>query len=130
MPANIPSMSCPMQSACQVCYDSCCAQYLEWREKQYDVRERVDVFGKDSASEPLVRGALVYIASEDTTKNLNFLGTAPREAIAQQIAAAVGPSGRNDEYLYGLANALEQVWHLLPSCAGAACWLAHASCGL
>ena len=84
-------------------------QYLEWREKQYDVRKRVDVFGKGSACEPVVRGALVYIASEDRTKNLNYLGTAPREAIAQQIAAAAGPSGRNDEYMFGLAHALEQV---------------------
>ena len=84
-------------------------QYLEWREKQYDVRERVDVFGRGSAAEPLVRGALVYIASEDRKKNLNYLGTAPCEAIARQIAAAAGPSGRNDEYLFGLAHALEQV---------------------
>lgn len=85
------------------------AQYLEWREKQYDLRVRVDVFGKDSDHTPLVRGALTYIASENRTKNLNYLGTAPREAIAQQIAFAVGPSGPNYEYLYGLAQALEQV---------------------
>ena len=39
-------------------------QYLEWREKQYDVRERVDVFGGASATEPIVKGALVYIASQ------------------------------------------------------------------
>ncbi len=85
------------------------AQYLEWREKQYDVRERVDVFSAASSSEPVVRGALVYIASEDRTKNLNYLGTAPREAIAQQIAFAAGPSGPNHEYLSNLAAAMQQV---------------------
>ncbi|CAL8465075.1 g4610 [Coccomyxa elongata] len=84
-------------------------QYLEWREKQYDLRVRVDMFGKDSSEEPIVKGALTYIASEDHTKNLNYLGIATGEVIAQQIASAVGPSGPNYEYLYGLAQALEKM---------------------
>ena len=49
-------------------------QYLEWREKQYDLRVRVDVFGRDSSEVPTVRGALTYIASADRTKNLNYAG--------------------------------------------------------
>lgn len=69
----------------------------------------MDVYGKESSKEPIVKGALTYIASEDRTKNLNYLGVAPREAVAQQIASAIGPSGPNHEYLYGLAQALEQV---------------------
>ena len=73
------------------------------------MRERVDVFGSASGTEPLVKGALVYIASRDCTRNLNYLGTAPREAIAQQIAHAVGPSGPNHEYLYRLAGAMQEV---------------------
>lgn len=89
------------------------AQYLEWREKQYDLRVRVDMFGKESSEAPIVKGALTYIATEDRTKNLNYLGIAPGEVIAQQIASAVGPSGPNYEYLYGLAQALEKVRHLL-----------------
>ena len=92
-------------------------QYLEWREKQYDLRVRADVFGKESSEEPIVKGALTYIASEDRTKNLNYLGTAPAEVIAQQIASAAGPSGPNYEYLYGLAQALEQVRQSLPAVA-------------
>ncbi len=90
------------------------AQYLEWREKQYDLRVRVDVFGKESSEEPIVKGALTYIASEDRTKNLNYLGSATGEVIAQQIASATGPSGPNYEYLYGLAQALEKVRRFLP----------------
>ena len=85
------------------------AQYLEWREKQYDLRVKVDVFGKESSAEPIVKGALTYIASENCIENLNYLGIAPAEVIAQQIASAVGPSGPNYEYLYGLAQALEKV---------------------
>lgn len=139
-------------------------QYLEWREKQYDLRVRVDVFGRESSAVPIVKGALTYIASADCVKNLNYAGMsypsaepphearatpravpvtlvmtqavtcltemrcllsavykgsctacagpAPREAIAQQIASAMGPSGPNDEYLYGLVRALQEV------CAG------------
>ena len=41
-------------------------------------------------------------------------GPAPREAIAQQIAAAMGPSGPNDEYLYGLVKALQEVCSWTP----------------
>jgi hypothetical protein len=31
-------------------------QYLEWREKQYDVRETVDVFGAEDDQHPIVPG--------------------------------------------------------------------------
>lgn len=49
---------------------------------------------------------LVYIATED---NAAFLGPAGELEIARQIAAAQGPSGRNDEYLLRLADALRQL---------------------
>ncbi len=35
-------------------------QYLEWREKQYDLRYKADVFGKDSDTEPIVKGKHVH----------------------------------------------------------------------
>ena len=49
------------------------------------------------------------------TQGANSAGPAPREAIAQQIASAIGPSGRNDEYLYGLVKALQEVGALMQS---------------
>ncbi len=52
-------------------------QYLEWREKQYDLRVRVDVFGRESSEVPIVKGALTYIASADRVKNLNYAGMQP-----------------------------------------------------
>ncbi|MEW5307125.1 MAG: hypothetical protein WDW36_009541 [Sanguina aurantia] len=52
----------------------------------------------------LVEGALVYIASTDTTRNVNYLGPAPLGAIATQVARAVGPSGPNCEYVFRLAE--------------------------
>jgi cation transport regulator ChaC len=130
-------------------------QYLEWREKQYDLRYRSDVFGKESNGQPLVQGALIYIATPDRcsygsrlptfafcrsdscwlaetvlhiallhkgglhpataggclyrTKNVNWLGAAPLEELAHQIAHAHGPSGPNSEYLYRLADTMRKV---------------------
>ncbi len=84
------------------------AQYLEWREKQYDVREYVDVFVRDETI-PAVKRALVYIASPNTAANVNWLGPAPLEAIAAQIATSHGPSGPNCDYLYNLATAMAKV---------------------
>lgn len=84
-------------------------RYLEWREKQYDVRQEVDVYGLRDPDIPLVPGALVYIASEDTSKNVNYLGPAPEDTIALQIALAHGPSGPNYEYLYKLADAMREM---------------------
>jgi cation transport regulator ChaC len=41
---------------------------------------------------------------------LSHAGPAPREAIALQIASAIGPSGPNAEYLHSLVAALKQVY--------------------
>ena len=62
-----------------------------------------------------MRGALVFIASHSPA-NANWLGQASREAIAQQVARAVGPSGPNWEYVYRLAAALREVW--VQACVG------------
>ena len=81
---------------------------LEIREKQYDLRLRLDLHADDAPDAPVVvRGAVTYVATEDPA-NLNWLGEPEGglEACAAQIAAAEGPSGRNDEYLFKLAEAM------------------------
>ncbi|GAQ85824.1 ChaC-like family protein [Klebsormidium nitens] len=80
--------------------------YLEVREKQYDVRAKVDLFTLESETVPAVSGVLVYIASPNKVSNQNYLGPAPLEEIAKQIAKARGPSGPNYEYLFRLEEAL------------------------
>ncbi|WP_196158995.1 gamma-glutamylcyclotransferase [Reinekea sp. G2M2-21] len=48
--------------------------------------------------------ALVYVAGPD---NAAFLGPAPIEVMARQIATSEGPSGRNSDYLLNLDDALK-----------------------
>ncbi|KAK2080540.1 hypothetical protein QBZ16_000393 [Prototheca wickerhamii] len=83
--------------------------YLEWREKQYDIRRRVDVFASAGDATPAVRDALVYIAGPDKGPNPDYIGPAPLTDIARVIATAVGPSGPNHIYLLRLAEALRRL---------------------
>ncbi|MDH5490765.1 MAG: gamma-glutamylcyclotransferase [Myxococcales bacterium] len=50
--------------------------------------------------------AICYAAGPS---NEDYLGEASCEAIAAQVRRSVGPSGRNDEYVLRLAEALEQM---------------------
>lgn len=84
---------------------------LETREKQYDARIQIDLFdGAHENAQPLIRGALTYIATADEA-NLNWLGP-PAGGVkesAKQIAHAIGPSGPNFEYLFNLCDALRSI---------------------
>lgn len=74
---------------------------LDYREKGGYERVSVELeFGERSRGRA---SGLVYLA---TPENPNFLGDAPLEVIAAEIAAARGPSGANPEYLIELANFL------------------------
>jgi len=74
-----------------------------------DVREKGG-YERVTAPLQLADGRMVegitYIASTD---NPLFLGEAPVNKIVQQIAASVGPSGSNREYLLELASAFREL---------------------
>ncbi|KAJ7562138.1 hypothetical protein O6H91_03G056000 [Diphasiastrum complanatum] len=83
--------------------------YLEVREKEYDVRAYLDFFTVESSSKPAISGVLVYIGSSNRSDNKFYLGPAPVEEIASQIARSVGPAGPNHEYLFKLEEALRKI---------------------
>lgn len=78
---------------------------LDVREKNGYLREVTRLHFEDAAPPSSAEG-LVYLATED---NAAFLGDAPLEAIAEQIAVAHGPSGPNRDYLVNLAQALRDL---------------------
>lgn len=77
-------------------------EHLDHREKNGYLRFSTPMIFDDGLREQ----GLVYIATEG---NEAFLGHAPEADIAHQIARAAGPSGRNDEYLLNLAQALRDL---------------------
>ncbi len=74
---------------------------LAHREKGGYDRVVLDLAFAEAGRDPVP--AFVYRASED---NPNYLGPAPLEAIAAQVARSHGPSGANVEYVLRLAGAL------------------------
>ncbi|MBU3824047.1 MAG: gamma-glutamylcyclotransferase [Candidatus Oceanisphaera merdipullorum] len=87
---------------------------LDLREKNGYLRELVPIHfvqqqtTLDRATpvpEQRVEG-LIYLATPD---NAAFLGEAPLNDMAEQIAHATGPSGSNSEYLLNLERALQEL---------------------
>ena len=80
--------------------------YLDWREKNGYTETRVTVWA--SETEKVLDNVLVYVGLPD---NPAFVGPSDMDELAMRIFTCEGPSGRNDEYLLSLAEAVR---HLAP----------------
>jgi cation transport regulator ChaC len=76
---------------------------LDFREKG---GYRLAEVGLMLAGDEAPTAGVVYIATPD---NPNYLGPAPLDAIAAQVRACCGPSGRNIDYVLKLAEALRAI---------------------
>ncbi|XP_015911553.1 putative glutathione-specific gamma-glutamylcyclotransferase 2 [Parasteatoda tepidariorum] len=81
--------------------------YLDYREKDGYQQKTVTFYPCDEDLKPF--NLSIYIGD---TNNPFYLGPAPLNVIAKQISKSEGPSGRNDEYLFQLAETMKK---LLPN---------------
>ncbi|KAK4486250.1 hypothetical protein RD792_008920 [Penstemon davidsonii] len=86
--------------------------YLERRECEYDEKTLVDFYKEgDSDQKPYVTGVIVFTSTPDKISNRYYLGPAPLEDMARQIATAFGPCGNNRDYIFLLEKALFDIGH-------------------
>ncbi|KAF0935894.1 hypothetical protein E2562_036630 [Oryza meyeriana var. granulata] len=84
-------------------------KYLEKRECEYDQKISVDFYKEGDSSKPAVTGVLVFASTPDPIGNKYYLGPAPLEDMARQIATANGPTGNNRDYLFSMEKALSNI---------------------
>ncbi|WOK92087.1 hypothetical protein Cni_G00778 [Canna indica] len=86
-------------------------QYLERRECEYDVKISVNFYKEDDPTKPAVTGVVAFISTPAKEANRYYLGPAPLDEMARQIATANGPCGNNRDYLFLLEKAMSDIGH-------------------
>uniref|UniRef100_A0A1D1YNG6 Cation transport regulator-like protein 2 n=1 Tax=Anthurium amnicola TaxID=1678845 RepID=A0A1D1YNG6_9ARAE len=86
-------------------------KYLEKRECEYDLKSYIDFYQEGDSLKPAVSGVFVFTSTKDKEVNKYYLGPAPLEDMARQIATASGPCGNNREYLFSLEKAMSDIGH-------------------
>ncbi|KAI6165464.1 ChaC-like protein [Pisolithus thermaeus] len=88
-------------------YESEVRDYLDYREKDGYTLETLDVYTVEDGIEKVVtHNAYCYVGRPD---NPSFVGSEPLEDLADRIWRSVGPSGRNKDYLYQLAESVRKL---------------------
>ncbi|KAH7674651.1 Glutathione-specific gamma-glutamylcyclotransferase protein [Dioscorea alata] len=86
-------------------------QYLEKRECEYDLKSYVDFYKEGYDLKPTLTGVIVFTSTPNKESNKYYLGPAPLEEMARQIATANGPCGNNRDYLFLLEKAMFDIGH-------------------
>ncbi|KAJ8758580.1 hypothetical protein K2173_000301 [Erythroxylum novogranatense] len=86
-------------------------EYLERRECEYDKKTLVNFYKEGDPSVPSITGVIVFTSTPDKLSNKYYLGPAPLEEMARQIATAFGPCGNNRDYLFLLEKAMYDIGH-------------------
>ncbi|XP_023524365.1 gamma-glutamylcyclotransferase 2-1-like [Cucurbita pepo subsp. pepo] len=86
-------------------------EYLEQRECEYDQKTLVNFYKEVDSPEPALTGVIVFTSTPDKEVNKYYLGPAPLEDMARQIATASGPCGNNRDYIFMLEKALFDIGH-------------------
>ncbi|KAI5986405.1 ChaC-like protein [Pisolithus albus] len=88
-------------------YESEVRDYLDYREKDGYTLEMLDVYTiEDGIEKVIVHNAYCYVGRPH---NPSFVGSEPLEDLADRIWRSVGPSGRNKDYLYQLAESVRKL---------------------
>ncbi|MCO5603167.1 hypothetical protein L7F22_057314 [Adiantum nelumboides] len=82
-------------------------RYLHVRECEYNTIGTFQ-FYTDSSDRVVIPDVQVFLSTNDSRY---YLGGAPRQEIALQVAVASGPSGLNCDYLFRLVEALRDIGH-------------------
>jgi len=86
-------------------------EYLERRECEYDQKTLVDFYKEGDSEQSFLTGVIVFTSTQDKVSNKYYLGPAPLEDMARQIATANGPCGNNRDYIFLLEKAMLDIGH-------------------
>lgn len=86
-------------------------EYLERRECEYDQKILVDFYKEGDSEQSFLTGVIVFTSTQDKVSNKYYLGPAPLEDMARQIANANGPCGNNRDYIFLLEKAMFDIGH-------------------
>jgi len=74
-------------------------------------KEKLAMEEEGEYATPFLTGVLVFTSTPNNAINKYYLGPAPLEEMARQIAKAAGPCGNNRDYLFKLEKTMAGIGH-------------------